>query len=99
MSTGSVTIPVRWDGEQPPAQPVNQFVVMNSPSGEVLLVFGHVFPIVAGTPEQQQAQANELVGQGGLRAKIVAKLVLTAPTARNLHQVLSEQLGIKVGAS
>ena len=90
-SDAAITVPILWDREDPPPpSPANLYLIQTRP-GEVVLTFGFVAPIIAGTPEEQQQQARQLSSDGAKPA-YVTRLVLNAHVAQELHQSLGEQL-------
>ena len=83
---------VRWSGEQPTPDPCNMFVVQLNPADEVVLNFGYVVaPALIGTKEDRQEQVEQIMRQG-LEVECVARVVLTLKTARELVEVLGNQV-------
>ena len=89
-----VAIPIQWGLVTEVPQPANIFVVQRTPADEIVLTFGHASPFTAGAPESQNEQDRELVAKG-VSPETVGRVVLTMKTARDLHRVLAEQLGIQ----
>ncbi len=88
----STTIPVLWDRVDPILpKPANLFVVLARPD-EVVLTFGFLAPIVAGTPQQEREQTQKLAAEG-MAPELVARVVLNVSNAQALHRVLGQQLG------
>ena len=87
-----VSIPITWPTEQPIPQTANQVLVQRTPAEEVVLSFGHVSPVLTGSPAEQKEQALAL-SKRGVSVQVVARLVLTVKTAGQLQSILSEHLG------
>ena len=75
----------------------NLFVVQKAPTGEVVFTFGLVAPFVVGTPEEQLSQARALSTEG-TDVKVVARVAIPEPTARQMLDIAARQLGLKVSS-
>jgi hypothetical protein len=90
----SVTVSAEWSSDQPTPQWANQFVVQSRPEvGEVVLTFGIVAPVLAGTGKEQLAQVEKLQ-ERGLQVTPVTRVMLTRQIAEQFCEVLGSQLGI-----
>ena len=88
----TVDIKARWAPEQPDPQFVNQFAVQALPTAEIILTFGVMTPLFAGTGEEQLAQMHELQ-KTGAKVETAARLVMPHSIARQLHTILGKHLG------
>ena len=88
-----VAIPIQWGLVTEVPQPSNAFVVQRTPADEIVLTFGHASPFTAGPPETQNEQDRELIAKG-VPPEMVGRVILSMKTARDLHRILAEQLGI-----
>ena len=88
----AVNIPVRWKDVDPPTpHPANLFVVLARPE-EVVLTFGYAAPLIAGTPEEQREQAEQLTATG-MKPTLVSQFVVSPLVARQMVTALAQQLG------
>ena len=85
-------ITVNWPPDQPDPQWVTHFVVQGlGPAKVLVLTFGCGQPMIFGTPEQQRQQAAQF-GETGLTVRTSARMVISLDLARQLHNVLGDQL-------
>ena len=85
-------VQIRWGDERTDPRPANQFVVHNTPAGEVILTFGFISPPLLASSEEQKKKELEELTKSGITAKVCGTIVLPLKTAKQLHAALGQQL-------
>lgn len=92
MPNGELDIPIKWAQEGPSPLAANVVHLHYTPFQEVILTFGHVSPVLHGSPEEQDRQAENALNEGGFTIRTNARLALPLKTARNLSRYLQQLL-------
>ena len=88
-----ISVTTRWPDELPAPQWANQVVVqLRRDAGEVVLTFGAANPLLAGTWEEQAAQADKINKSGGEVIKSVVRIAMSPEIAKLFYNVFHGQL-------
>lgn len=91
VESHGITVPAVWIGlEEAPISFANQFIGQLDDRCDVVLSFGQVLaPVLAGTPEQQQEQAQNIPF---VQVRPITRVSLSTARVRELVDVLQSTL-------